>query len=386
MASHLMNSNLRLQLCLLLVTVTFSAHAENPDSVSFKGQLSVYSHVNSRNNLPWWNGVRYIPQLNYSHKLKNDRLIDFEASMNLYGNAGIKPFDSINPSGAIKPYRVWARYSTEQLEIRAGLQKISFGSASLLRPLMWFDQIDPRDPLKLTNGVWGILARYYFLNNANIWAWGLLGNEKVKGWEVFGTKKNIPEFGGRLQLPLPKGETGITYHHRVADLSTFQGYETLTHLPENRLGFDARFDMVIGWWVEASFSNFGHRAGQFSNQEIINAGVDYTFSLGNGLSMIYEQLVASYDKKPFTFSNNTTFSLLNLTYPVGLFSNLSAIIYYDWTNNNAYNFLNWQRQFNKFTFYMIAYMNPHDYRIPTQKTDGITYAGNGLQIMLVFNH
>jgi len=53
------------------------------------------------------------------------------------------------------------------------LQKINFGSATLFRLLMWFDRIDPRDPLKLTDGVYGLLLRYYFHNNTNIWLWGL---------------------------------------------------------------------------------------------------------------------------------------------------------------------------------------------------------------------
>ena len=30
------------------------------------------------------------------------------------------------------------------------------------------EDIDPRDPLQLTNGVWGLLGRYYFMNNANL--------------------------------------------------------------------------------------------------------------------------------------------------------------------------------------------------------------------------
>ena len=64
-----------------------------------------------------------------------------------------------------------------KLHIEPGLQKINFGSATMLRPLMWFDQVDPRDPLQLTDGVWGVLGRYYFLNNANIWLWGLYGNK-----------------------------------------------------------------------------------------------------------------------------------------------------------------------------------------------------------------
>jgi len=113
--------------------------------------------------------------------------------------------------GHDKPYRFWARYSAKQVELRIGLQKINFGSASMLRPLMWFDQVDPRDPLMLTDGVWGILGRYYFLNNANIWLWGLYGNDNRKGWEIFNSQKTIPEFGGRLQIPVPKGESGFSF-------------------------------------------------------------------------------------------------------------------------------------------------------------------------------
>ena len=115
-------------------------------------------------------------------------------------------------------------------------------------------------------------------------------------------------------------------------------------------------------------------------------GVDYTFGLGNGLTVILEQLAASYDEKPFAFADPLTFTLLNVSYPIGMFDYLNAIIYYDWTHNKIYNFLNWQKQFNKFTFYLMGYINPKDYHIPTQETNEILYAGKGIQVMFVFNH
>ena len=71
-----------------------------------------------------------------------------------------------------------------------GLQKINFGSAVLLRPLMWFDSLDPRDPLQLTDGVYAVLLRYYFPNNANLWAWALYGNDSPKGWESAATAED----------------------------------------------------------------------------------------------------------------------------------------------------------------------------------------------------
>lgn len=372
---------------ILLYSVLFlitAQAAKGQDSLDFRGQLSAYTHLNPKNELPWWNGCRYIPQLNYGHQLRNGRLIDFEASANLYGNIGINPFDSAGVNGNIKAYRLWTRYSTSQFELRAGLQKINFGSASILRPLMWFDQLDPRDPLKLTDGVWGVLARYYFLNNANIWLWGLYGNNKLKGWEYITSKKNKPEFGGRLQLPVPKGEAGFSFHHRPTSLA--DSLPIFSKVNENRFGFDARFDMTVGWWAEASWSAFSEDLGPLSNQEIINLGADYTFGIGNGLTVIYEQLIVSNDNKPFEFDNPVVFSLLSLAYPISMFDNISAIVYYDWKNSRIYNFVTWQKQFNNLTLYLMGYINPVVYNIPTQMSGEMLYAGSGIQLMLVFNH
>jgi hypothetical protein len=139
------------------------------DSINFKGQFSSWAHFNPKNPYPLYLGGRYIPQLNYEIQLPESKLIDFEVSANVYGDAGIHFFDSAYADGDINPYRVWGRYSTEQLEVRLGLQKVNFGSATMLRALRWFDQVDPRDPLQLTEGVWAALGRYFFLNNANIW-------------------------------------------------------------------------------------------------------------------------------------------------------------------------------------------------------------------------
>ncbi|MCK5209464.1 MAG: hypothetical protein KAQ79_15625, partial [Cyclobacteriaceae bacterium] len=123
-------------------------------SLLFKGQLSSWAHFNPNNPYPLYLGGRYIPQVNYEIQFPKTKLIDFEASANIYGDVGIHFFDSASANGNISPYRIWARYSTEQLELRAGLQKIDFGTATMLRALRWFDQIDPRDPLRLTEGVW----------------------------------------------------------------------------------------------------------------------------------------------------------------------------------------------------------------------------------------
>ncbi|MEI6048631.1 MAG: hypothetical protein WCS03_07000 [Bacteroidota bacterium] len=357
------------------------------DSLGFKGQLSTWMLYNGDNNLPVHMGGRYIPQLNYDLPLKNDHKIDFEASLNINGSAGFNLFDSLKATGQLKPYRLWARYSSRQFEIRAGLQKINFGSASLLRPLMWFDQVDPRDPLKLTDGVWGVLGRYYFLNNANIWLWGLYGNNNPRGWDLAGTNKHIPEVGGRIQLPVPAGEMGVSYNFRIADTRKLEGIiPSYSEVPENRVGFDIKLDLIVGLWLEGSWVKKNKKLGMFTNQEILNAGTDYTFGIGNGLYVVFEQLLAANDEKPFNFQNTTSFSLLSFSYPVGLFDNISTIVYYDWKNKNSYNFINWQKQFNNLTFYLMGYWNPEEYNIPTQGSGQNLFAGKGIQVMLVLNH
>ena len=354
------------------------------DSTTLKGQASAWILYNGSNSMPFWLGGRYIPQLNSLFQLKNDHKIDFEASANINGSSGFKPFDFREVSGQIKPYRLWVRYSSRQFELRAGLQKLNFGSASLLRPLMWFDQVDPRDPLKLTDGVWGILGRYYFLNNANIWIWCLYGNNKPRGWELLGTDNSYPEAGGRIQLSVPKGEIALTYNYRVADARNL--FPQYGEVSENRIGFDMKLDMVAGVWFEGSWVKKNRDLGMLTNQEIINAGTDYTFNAGNGLYVIFEQLIASNDEKPFTFQNSSTFSLLSLSYPVGLVDNISGIVYYDWTNKTSYNFLNWQKQFNNITLYLIGFWNPEKFNIPSQGTGPNLFGGKGIQIMIVLNH
>ncbi len=355
---------------------------QNRDTLKFKGQLSALGNYNlSHKNLML--GARYIPELNYQKFLKSGQSLNLEVSGNLYGTILDQQSD-----GDIKPYRAWIRYATPQFELRAGLQKINFGSATLLRPLMWFDQMDPRDPLQLTDGVWGLLGRYYFLNNANIWIWGLYGNKDPKGWEAFGSHPRYPEFGGRIQIPVGIGEAGISLHHRRAKVESlfdvlpfdFEMYQ------ENRVGVDAKIDWIVGLWVEGSWVNSSKNLGLLTNQTLLNVGCDYTFGVGNGILAVYEHLLVSSDVKPFDFASPFQLSLLSVSYPVSLFDNISTMFYYSWNSNDVYSFLSWQRTYNKLSFHLMAYWNPETFNLPQQNLGSNIFGGKGIQAMLVFNH
>ena len=110
----------------------------------------------------------------------------------------------------------------------------------LLRPIQWFNQIDPRDPLQLTNGVYAALGRYYFLNNANIWLWVLYGNEKTRGFDVLESNWKIPEIGTRIQYPIPKGEIALSYHYRTANSINQSFLNPYEKIPEHRIGIDGK--------------------------------------------------------------------------------------------------------------------------------------------------
>lgn len=357
------------------------------DSLTLSGQLSLWGNYNNDLDIHLLTGGRYIPAINYGVRLSDHNLIDIEASANIFGNLAFNPFDTVTADGKFKPYRFWLRYSTRHLELRLGLQKINFGSATMLRPLMWFDQMDPRDPLNLTDGVWGLLGRYYFLNNTNVWLWFLYGNNNQRGFEIVPVNKRYPEYGGRIQIPLPRGEGAISYHHRTADnrgMIIFDNY--YEKIPEDRFGFDAKWDLITGFWVEGSWTRKREDLGLMTNQEIMNLGIDYTFGIGNGLYMAYEHFLFSWDEKPFAFSGRTSFSLLSANYPIGLFDKISAIIYYNWTNKSIYNFVSWQRQFDRVMVYIMGYWNPVMYELPAQRGSANYYAGKGIQMMFVFNH
>lgn len=352
----------------------------------FQGQFSAITSYAPDNQMPVFAGGRYLPQLNYSTALDSNTLLDFELTANLSASGFLRPYDSAAGQSSLDPYRIWARLSGDQYEVRMGLQKIDFGSATLIRPIQWFNQIDPRDPLQLTNGVYGLSARYYFLNNVNLWVWGLLGNEMPRGLDVFQTRSDKIEYGGRLQFPLAKGELALSYHNRVADNSNLMGLKEDDYIPEDRYGLDGKWDLGVGLWFEASHIRKRENHGMFSNQSLINLGADYTFSLGNGLYIMSEHLLASYDREAFAFNDPINLTALMVNYPLGLFDQISILYYHNWDADQAILFLNYNHQFKTISAYLMAFYNPEDLQGIQQNELVNNFAGPGLRLMLVYNH
>jgi hypothetical protein len=269
-------------------------------------------------------------------------------SFNVNASTLFHPFTKSEEQFDVSPYRAWVRYKNKQFEVRAGLQKVDFGVAMLLRPLQWFNQINPRDPLQLTNGVYAVLGRYYFLNNANIWLWGLYGNKLQRGFDVDPTAPKTLEYGGWFQHPVGKGELAIFYHHRTADPNrTAPALIFAGTVPENRFAIDGKWDVGVGLWFETSYIRKSEPVENITNQTLLNVGTDYTFGVGNGLGVTFEHLFFNLNEKAFVFNQNFNVSALNLNYPLSFYDRLSVVTSVTWEAKQTAFFVNYEHQFKK---------------------------------------
>ncbi len=397
--------------------------------VHMEGQLSGWALVNLEKEGEKQIGLRYIPNLSLQSSVSTNWTSDLELSVNTFGTGQVNGSNSIQTDGDLNLYRFWFRLASHQFEARVGLQKINFGSAAILRPLMWFDRIDSRDPLQITSGVYGLLFRYTFLNNANIWLWGLYGNDEVKGWETLPSDDGTVELGGRFQYPLFTGELAFSYHHRSIDLkkglqiliadigfpSLFDppGFNkfNLKNILENRFGLDGKWDIGVGFWFESVLihqdmddSDFWYNwlltriemdsvFGMYSNlfafkyKRFVNIGMDYTFGIGNGIHVLGEHFLFDVAETSFGSGERMgTFTALSLNYLLGLLDSTTGMVYYDWENNQWYRFFSWQRTYDRWNLYLMGFWNPTQIQIYSSQPGNNLFAGKGIQFMVVFYH
>ena len=352
----------------------------------FDGQILGQANIGFGKESTKFLGTRYLPEFTFYKKIDSLSSFAIETSVNLSLSKTNTQGHSSDANSNLSPYRIWLRYLKKNWELRLGLQKIDFGSAQLLRPIQWFNQIDPRDPVGLTNGVYGLLIRHYFKNNSNLWLWGLYGNEKQRGLDALTTLNDSPEFGGRFQTFIPKGEAALSYHYREAGANNIPFFENYYSSPEHRIGFDSKIDIGFGMWTELTYVHRTKNIGILTNQLLLNLGVDYTFRIGNGLTVSKEYLFSDSTDSMTNESLRRGFSALSFNYPLGLSSSLSGLIYQQWNNNTQTLMLNYQQQFNNLSGYIILYYNPKTVEGIQQNDIFQSFSGPGIQFLIVFNH
>ncbi|MCP4397280.1 MAG: hypothetical protein GY801_08290, partial [bacterium] len=251
--------------------------------------------------------------------------------------------------------------------------------AQLLRSLQWFDRVDPRDPLALTDGVYAVRFRYNALNNANLWLWGLYGNDEPKGYELLPSADDVPEFGGRFQYPLFTGEFAATVHAREVNGSALQ----IADFRENRIALDGRWEKTIGMWFETVLQQQRSDDLPYEWRKLTTLGADYTFGFGNGLYVAAEHFMSVLSEKAFGWDEDAHSSALSLNYPIGFFDSLSAIGYYSWDLEKSSLFVTWQRSFDNYSLNFALFNYPE---YSTGDVRQAPFGGHGGQIMIIYYH
>lgn len=334
-------------------------------------------------------GLRYIPTWSLVVPWPSV-LFDTEISFDINSSLKREYSGSANGNFEFSPYRFWVRRRTDKLEIRFGLQKITFGTAKLIRPLMWFDRLDPTDPLQLTEGVWGMRIRRDFTNNANAWLWGLLWNNEPGGWDFIPTKKNNIEIGGRFQIPVWRGEVGFSTHNRIISRNDLPSYLNISTMPkatpEVRAAIDGFFDIGVGLWFESSVVHADYGADFPNWQSMLTVGSDYTLGIGNGITVTGEHFIYSQDDKPLTTDSATQLTGIMVMYPIGLFDNISGILFYSWDAELAYYYISWQRTYDDWTINLNTFFSSKSDVSFSFGQSFSDFSSRGIQLMLIFYH
>lgn len=347
-----------------------------------KGQASAWGVAEFRQIDQARLGARYLPEVAAHQPLKKTAL---DAVVSLNFSADYNAETSTGASSA-QLYRAWLRLSSGRWEARIGMQKLDFGAAMLLRPLMWFDSLDPRDPLQLTSGVTGAMARYVFPNNANIRAWGLLGDDKIKGLEIFPSVERSLEYGGRVQYPTPRGEIAVTAHHRRVSP---QGSLFTENSPfaENRYAVDGKWDLGVGLWLEAALVQPQQLVMSLGDQKLLTVGLDCTFGIGNGLHTLAEHMIVDLEINSLFGERRTDFSGLLADYGLSVWDQFSAIFLLNHNTRDLWQFYTWRRTYDHWAFNVSVFNNPQTaaaFGLGSQNASA--YRSQGVQLMIVYNH
>ena len=344
----------------------------NDFDLQWKGQASVIhasSFAGAFDESP--TTLRYIPQLRMDYQSSTASRLGFDAAVDVYnyslGDSLVKMDGEL--------YRFTFRYDTPRTQVRVGLQKINFGPARMLRVLQWFDQLDPRDPLALSPGVWAAMGRYYFENGANVRLWTMLDAPDARR-DIFSNSDEWPlDLGARLEYPIPAGTMGLTLHSMNLLLEDV--------IYEQRAALDLRLDIVLGLWSEVMFS----RSEYLRQGDLITAmiGLDYTFGLGNGLYVSLESLTShngNLDEDMPWIAGSTA---IMGNYTLGLADGLTAYVYAITRPDIKTQYipmLGWQHTRGNWLFYLALNDMPEaasggSLALPT---------GTGIQLNIAFNH
>lgn len=333
---------------------------------SFEGILENKPSIQSQ--------LGYIPTLSLLKTFSNERTLDLEWAHRLTGNNSYQ--DTFNSYD--RPYRRWIRYSSNNVEARLGLQKITFGPAQILRPLSWFDTINISDPTGQTDGVEALRLRYFPNDILSLWTWGM------------NSDSDKYSYGFRAELMTVFGDWGIT-HHRDENVNSYQiGLLPIVASGSNsRFALDYRFDGIIGFWFEGSSILFDKKS-----YDLATIGADYTLPIFNGILItsetmhintrsITEATAASYP------NINNTYSVIMGSMPIGLLHQAMALIQWDWQRSISNYYLRWGVTYDRLSFNFSLSVNSsidNGKNYQQYLSKNLEGFGNILDFTIIYNH
>ena len=358
-------------ICLSTSALTFA------QPFSLKGQF--WSNMLHGNDPPaghssFVTDLGYIPMLSLSRDLSINQFVDLEWSYRMQYR--MYEEDVVFSS---KPYRLWLRYSSDQIEARLGLQKIAFGPTVVLRSLAWFDTIDPKDPTGQTDAVEAFRLRLFPSSSLALWLWSINNDQDTLS------------YGGRAELSASIGEWGLTYYQDPTKLGQSVGqFPIFISGPHQRAAIDYRYDGYFGFWFEG-VGIFADRKQdvELNRFTLFTLGADYTIPVGPGLLIMAETMRINSSSTAKESSTEQTYTALMASLPINMLHQLMFIAQIDWDNSHMYNYLRWGITYDHFSLNFILSISPKrgDYEIAKEdlpKT--VAGFGTGLQFMLIYNH
>jgi len=361
----------------LFALSALSIHATEPRTltIDFQGQGSLnYSQSLDQSFSDSPMTLRYIPQLRADYQANPTVRLGLDAALDIYNYS----FGDSTLNTSSEFYRLTLRYDSPRTQIRVGLQKINFGPARMLRMLQWFDQVDPRDPLALSPGVWAAMGRYYFNNGSNIRLWGM--RDAPHAWRDLSAPPHDEDdydFGGRVEYPINSGTLGFTSHIVQLDRKS--------QIYEYRYALDARADLIIGLWTEIVQVHRPSFLPAYRSQLSYMVGTDYTFGIGNGLYVSFEMSATQMGSFDTSMPRISYAQAISANYTLGLSDGLMGYVYLLGTPNTDTQFiplLGWQHTQGNWLMYIALYDMP---KLATGGTM-ILPTGTGLQLNIAYNH
>jgi hypothetical protein len=152
------------------------------------------------------------------------------------------------------------------------------------------------------------------------------------------------------------------------------------------LGLDGKWDVGVGVWVEGTLSRQDFEVFPLKYQTNLNLGLDYTFSIGQGLHVLGEHLINRASTEALSGGDAAEFTALSLDYPLGISDRIRGMVFYAWEAGDWYRFLTWQRETDRLRLYIIGFWNPERYGIIANQQGKSVFVGRGIELMIVFNH